>query len=50
MDLHKVERVYTSYAGIYDKIFGCTHGGQQFRTTSDPFQHVFRVLCGIPRP
>jgi phosphatidylethanolamine/phosphatidyl-N-methylethanolamine N-methyltransferase len=22
MDLHKVERVYTSYAGVYDKIFG----------------------------
>ena len=22
LDLHKVERVYTSYAGVYDKIFG----------------------------
>ena len=22
MDLNKVERVYTSYAGIYDKLFG----------------------------
>jgi phosphatidylethanolamine/phosphatidyl-N-methylethanolamine N-methyltransferase len=45
MDLHKVERVYTSYAGVYDKIFGKVfHEGRESAIRNLNVQPNERVL------
>jgi phosphatidylethanolamine/phosphatidyl-N-methylethanolamine N-methyltransferase len=45
MDLHKVERVYTSYAGIYDKIFGKVfHEGRESAIRNLNVQPQERIL------
>jgi len=45
MDLHKVERVYTSYAGVYDKIFGKVfHEGRESAIRNLNVQPNERIL------
>ena len=45
MDLHKVERVYTSYAGIYDKVFGKVfHEGRESAIRNMNVQPNERIL------
>jgi phosphatidylethanolamine/phosphatidyl-N-methylethanolamine N-methyltransferase len=45
MDLHKVERVYTSYAGVYDKIFGRVfHEGRESAIRNLNVQPDERIL------
>jgi len=45
MDLHKVERVYTSYAGVYDKIFGRVfHEGRESAIRNLNVQPNERIL------
>jgi phosphatidylethanolamine/phosphatidyl-N-methylethanolamine N-methyltransferase len=50
MDLNKIERVYTSYAGFYDQIFGKVfHEGREsaIRTLNvQPNEHVLEVGVG----
>jgi phosphatidylethanolamine/phosphatidyl-N-methylethanolamine N-methyltransferase len=50
MDLHKIERVYTSYAGFYDQIFGKVfHEGREsaIRTLNvQPNEHILEVGVG----
>ena len=45
MDLHKIERVYTSYAGVYDKIFGKVfHEGRESAIRNLNVQPQERIL------
>ncbi len=45
MDLHKVERVYTSYAGVYDRIFGKVfHEGRESAIRNLNVQPNERIL------
>jgi len=50
MDLHKIERVYTSYAGIYDKIFGKVfHEGRESAIRNlnvQPDEYILEVGVG----
>jgi phosphatidylethanolamine/phosphatidyl-N-methylethanolamine N-methyltransferase len=50
MDLQKIERVYTSYAGIYDKIFGKVfHEGRESAIRNmnvQPNEHILEVGVG----
>ena len=50
MDLEKVERVYTSYAGVYDRIFGKVfHEGRESAIRNlnvQPDEHILEVGVG----
>ena len=50
MDLKKVERVYTSYAGVYDQIFGKVfHEGRESAIRNlnvQPDEHILEVGVG----
>jgi phosphatidylethanolamine/phosphatidyl-N-methylethanolamine N-methyltransferase len=50
MDLKKIERVYTSYAGVYDKIFGKVfHEGRESAIRNlnvQPNEHILEVGVG----
>ncbi|MGQ0667178.1 MAG: methyltransferase domain-containing protein [Nitrospiraceae bacterium] len=50
MDLHKIERVYTSYAGFYDQIFGKVfHEGRESAIRNlnvQPNEHILEVGVG----